>query len=678
MMAPMKAMSTTLRAFMCTPKKWIWAHNLAGGGHQEIRPDSELTQSRRDQLLFRETMASPTYRLETLGTVVLSGPHRAIRAADQRQQRRRLGLLAVLASAGERGVSRDQLLLFFWPESTQKKARHSLDQLLYAIRTSLGESVFLGTNPIRLNPEALGADVCDFNANIARGDLEAAAASYTGAFLDGFYLSDTREFEEWAERERRRLTQAYLNTLEQLALLSQRKGDFAGAVHWRRKLSEADPVSSRYALSLMNALAEAGDIPAAIAFGERYQRDVVETLGTAGSADVAKLVSQLRNTPARRSELTSLSIPPGEAAPKPRTSRSRAATYIMLAGVAAIAVGSTFLSGGNQQPSNRAARGTANLAAYDLYVRGRDQVAMRNDSTTRLALNYFRQAAELDPGFAAAYAGLATMYTRLAMSNNPGLPRSELRQRATAAAQTAISLDESLAEAHVALGLINSYWLVDFNLAESELERALSLNPREPHAREYLALALVFLGRPRDALNQIQRAVADDPLSPTARATLALVQYILGRCDLASRALDSLAAMKPPLLRVAVTRSLCFASHGDWANAASAVRAPADAGGVRAMGLVGFALARNGDAADALALRTKLRDIAATNPAAWFDASVVSFGLGDTDASFAELRRSVDAGILPWEVMGPVFDEWRRDPRFVEIAAAKGVRLYSR
>ncbi len=620
-------------------------------------------------------MTSPIYRLETLGTVVLRGPHLAIRAADQRQQRRRLGLLAVLASAGDRGVSRDQLLLFFWPDSTQKKARHSLDQLLYAIRTSLAESVFLGTNPIRLNPEALGSDVCDFNASIASGELEAAVASYTGAFLDGFYLSDTREFEEWAEKERRRLARAYENALEQLAVTSQRKGDLARGIHWRRKLSEADPVSTRYALALMNALADVGDVPAAIAFGERYQRDVTETLGADGSTDVAQLVSRLRNAPARRNDLTSLSTPFRKTAARPRTSRSRAATYSMIAAVAAIAAGSTFLSSGDQQPSNRAARGTANLAAYDLYVRGRDQVVMRNDSTTRLALNYFRQAAVLDPGFAAAYAGLATMYTRLAMSNNPGLPRSELRQRAMAAARKAISLDESLAEAHVALGLINSYWLIDFKIAESELERALSLNPREPHAREYLALALVFLGRPRDALNQMQRAVADDPLSPTARATLAAVQYIVGRCDLAIPALDSLTAMKPPLLRLAVTRSLCFASNGDWSNAASAVRAPADAGGVRAMGLFGFALAKNGSVADANALRTKLRDIAATNPAAWFDASIVSFGLGDTDASFAELRRSADAGILPWEVMGPVFDEWRRDPRFAEIAAAKGVRL---
>src|SRR5450759_3590030 len=94
-------------------------------------------------------VAPHPYRLETLGTLALSGSDNAINAADQRQQRRRLALLAILAGSERLGRSRDQLLLLLWPDSTEKKARHSLDQLVYAIRTSLGESVFAGVNPLR-------------------------------------------------------------------------------------------------------------------------------------------------------------------------------------------------------------------------------------------------------------------------------------------------------------------------------------------------------------------------------------------------------------------------------------------------------------------------------------------------------------------------------------------------
>ena len=621
-------------------------------------------------------MSSPSFRLETLGTVVLKGSGLAIRAADQRQQRRRLALLAALASAGERGMSRDQLLLLFWPDSTQKKARHSLDQLLYAIRTSLGEAIFAGTNPVRLNPEFITADICDFKRNISEQNFELAVAGYGGPFLDGFYLSDTREFEEWAESERQRLAFSYETALEQLALDAERNADHTREVHWRRKLSEADPLSSRHALALMTALANTGDMTAAIAYGERYQRDAAETIGASGTSGVREMISQLRElqvTP----DVTHLRAPqPHESFEPAPVRRYRAPLYIAAAAVSLIGLGATMLTGSGAQSVGRDGRpvGTSNVAAYDLYVRGKDQVVMRNDSTARLALEFFRQAAALDSGFAAAHAGIAMMYTRLAMSNAPGIPRPDLRQRAIDAARKAIALNDSLAEAHATLGLINAYWLIDLNTAQTHLEQAVALDPKDPQAREYLALVYMYIGRRSDALREMRLAVAHNPLSPAARAMLAANQYMVGRCDLALPALDSLAAMNPPLLRVAVTRSLCHASRSEWVQAIAAVRHPAEAGGVRSMGVLGFALARSGQRAEATVLRTKLREIARTNPAAWFDASVISFGLREMDTTFEELQRSVDAGVLPWELLGPVFEDLRADPRFARLAASKGLR----
>ena len=89
--------------------------------------------------------------------------------------RRRLALLAVLAATGDQGRSRDQLLALFWPEATQARARHSLDQLLYALRNTIDEAVFAGVNPVRLNFEVLDSDVSEFNEALQRGDMGAAA-----------------------------------------------------------------------------------------------------------------------------------------------------------------------------------------------------------------------------------------------------------------------------------------------------------------------------------------------------------------------------------------------------------------------------------------------------------------------------------------------------------------------
>jgi len=74
------------------------------------------------------------YRLRTFGTLALAGPADDTLLGKHGHQHRRLALLAALAAAGEQGRSRDQLLLLFWPDGTQSRGRHSLEQLLYAIR----------------------------------------------------------------------------------------------------------------------------------------------------------------------------------------------------------------------------------------------------------------------------------------------------------------------------------------------------------------------------------------------------------------------------------------------------------------------------------------------------------------------------------------------------------------
>ena len=114
-------------------------------------------------------------------------------------QRRRLGLLALLAASGGRGSSRDKLVAYLWAESSTEHARHALEQLLYSIRRQISDDVLLGTDPLQLNPSILTSDVGEFERALGRDDLAEAAALYHGPFLDGFFLSDAPGFEVWAE-----------------------------------------------------------------------------------------------------------------------------------------------------------------------------------------------------------------------------------------------------------------------------------------------------------------------------------------------------------------------------------------------------------------------------------------------------------------------------------------------
>ena len=163
------------------------------------------------------------YRLETLGSLALTdGP-----AAAVTTQRRRLALLALLAVAGERGLTRDKLVAYLWPDSPSDNARHALEQLLYELRRQLGEPVFLGPDPLRLNPEIITSDVAQFGQAVASGAPAEAVELYRGPFLDGFYLSDAAEFERWAEEERSQLAGKYAWALEGLADAARDRSDYA-------------------------------------------------------------------------------------------------------------------------------------------------------------------------------------------------------------------------------------------------------------------------------------------------------------------------------------------------------------------------------------------------------------------------------------------------------------------
>jgi DNA-binding SARP family transcriptional activator/TolB-like protein len=233
---------------------------------------------------------APTYRLETFGKLALSGGT----TGRLSQQRRRLALLALLAASGDRGLSRDQLLAYLWSDSSAANARHSLEQLLYAMRQALGEGVFDGTNPVRLNAAVITSDVTEFERALARGDWSEAVTLYHGPFLDGFYLEDAAEFERWTETERARLAGRYVDCLGRLADAAEGGADHATAVRWRRRLVEADPVGSRSALALMRALVASGDRTAALQHARIYEALVQQELESEPDPSITAYVAQLR------------------------------------------------------------------------------------------------------------------------------------------------------------------------------------------------------------------------------------------------------------------------------------------------------------------------------------------------------------------------------------------------
>ena len=124
-------------------------------------------------------------RIKALGGLTVHrGEDRVLGAVAQP---RRVAVLAMLARAGQRGVSRDRIQAMLWPEADDEQGRHALKQAIYALRRDLGVGEpFLGSRDLTLNPEEVTSDVAEFEGLLRRSEWDRAVSLYDGPFLDGF------------------------------------------------------------------------------------------------------------------------------------------------------------------------------------------------------------------------------------------------------------------------------------------------------------------------------------------------------------------------------------------------------------------------------------------------------------------------------------------------------------
>ena len=205
-----------------------------------------------------------------------------------------IALLTLLIGHGARGISRDKILAYLWPESDTGHARNSLKQALFSVRHGFSDPVVLwGPGLLRLNPEVVEVDSWLFESAIDTGREAAAVRLYRGPFLDGFYLSGLAEFERWAELERQRLGGAYADALKTLATRAEAAADWATAVVWWRRLTEVEPFSTPAVLGLMRALESAGDPTAAVECARRHTVRLREELDCPAADEVVWFVRRL-------------------------------------------------------------------------------------------------------------------------------------------------------------------------------------------------------------------------------------------------------------------------------------------------------------------------------------------------------------------------------------------------
>ncbi|MFN8668041.1 MAG: hypothetical protein U0164_12760 [Gemmatimonadaceae bacterium] len=200
-------------------------------------------------------------------------------------------VLGVLSRAGAKGVSRERLKSWFWPESDAEHAAQVLRQTLYAIRRAAGD-VVQGSAELRLDLATLSVDSLEFEELARRDETEPAIAAYAGPFLDGVPVKVSAELEHWIDRQRAALAALH----RRLLLESARRGGLAAAETQRRWLRATDgmPLDIEAAEGRIRNHLALGDRIGAVRFGADFARRVRRELDVEPPASFATLLEQAR------------------------------------------------------------------------------------------------------------------------------------------------------------------------------------------------------------------------------------------------------------------------------------------------------------------------------------------------------------------------------------------------
>ncbi len=314
-------------------------------------------------------------------------------------------------------------------------------------------------------------------------------------------------------------------------------------------------------------------------------------------------------------------------------------------------------------------RGTENPGAYQNYLRGRFSWNQRTADSLRQAAEHYQKAIAEDPGYALAYAGLAEAYVLFGWLSVAS-PRESM-PRARAAALKALELDESLAEAHAALGVYLSFFAWDQPASEKALRRALELNPRSATAHHWLGnIALLAMGRWDESLVALRRAAELDPLSPSIASDLGVTLLYARRYDEAIAQFTKTLALDPSFYVARYHLGQALHSSGRWHEAIGEYETClASVDDPWVTGLLARSLASSGRNGEAVGLRDALLADSGRRYVPNVALAIVHAALGEPSAALDWLEKDLDERSLypPFYAFDPVFDELRDDPRFAEL-----------
>jgi serine/threonine protein kinase/tetratricopeptide (TPR) repeat protein len=330
------------------------------------------------------------------------------------------------------------------------------------------------------------------------------------------------------------------------------------------------------------------------------------------------------------------------------------------------------LSGEEQQRLVR--RDTANPEAYQFYLRGRFYWNKRTADGIRKAIEQFQQAIERDPNYALGYVGLADCY--ILLEEYAGVPSSEALPKARAAADRALQLDDTLAEAHTSSAFVYySQWR--WAEAEQEFRRAISLNPNYATTHHWFSVYLMTKRRFDEVQKEIKRAQELDPLSPIIGINVANLYLLTGDADSAVEQCKRLIELDPGFYGGPEQLGLAYLRQRRYEEAIAALQKAAEMSGRANDSLsdLGNAYAVAGKRAESLAIVKELEARYARREANELNIAYVYAGLDDRDRTFEWLEKAFQqrSGSLTSVTWYLGFETPRSDSRYADLVRRMGL-----
>ena len=316
-----------------------------------------------------------------------------------------------------------------------------------------------------------------------------------------------------------------------------------------------------------------------------------------------------------------------------------------------------------------AAQPTENTEAHEFYLKGRYFWNKRTGPDLRRAIDYFKQAIDKDPKYGLAYAGLADSYTLLS-AYGAGSPQESFPLAKTAA-QKALELDDTLAEAHTSLGQILLFYDLDLVGSSKEFERAIALNPNYATAHHWYGVGPpLAVGEFDRAIAELRRAQQLDPLSLIINADLGVAFTTARRYDEAITQLRKTIEMDPRFYYAHWNLGVALELKGELREALAEYKKAAELDDDPiVLGLIAHAYAKLGERDQALKLLAELQQVAAHRYVPFSTFAGVYMALGEKDKAIDYLERAYRDRALSNIKVDPMLDPLRGDPRFEALVA---------